>query len=253
MSMPWFKFYGQDFMTDPKIKRLNPIQQLMWVYLLCLAGNSKDGTIEYINVKDLILLCGISPLENVSLLDLTKDFFAQLVKMKMIEIKEEKVLIVNYLKRQESNLTDAERAKRYRDKQKNIPAQRDERHIVQRDDSNARLDKIRIDKNNINNILVQKAPAIEIPPKRKCSNPKGHGDCIESINSIQDSFKKQFPNYGKQVKAYHQIIKAGYNPVQVGECLNAMDNDKFWSSNGWDLMDVANQLGKGGGKYVKLQ
>lgn len=83
-----------------------------------------------------------------------------------------------------------------------------------------------------------------------CPNPLGHKDCTSSIDSIQLAFSKKFVNYPKQIKAYHQIIKAGFTADQIEVTLNSMDNDKFWKNAGWDLMNVANEIGKGGQRYA---
>jgi DNA-binding PadR family transcriptional regulator len=83
----------------------------------------------------------------------------------------------------------------------------------------------------------------------KCPNPHGHHHCIENIHSVEVEFGKKFVNFPKQINALHKLYKAGFSDEQINHCLNAMDKDPFWSEQGWDLMNVANTLSKGGKKY----
>jgi DNA-binding PadR family transcriptional regulator len=82
-----------------------------------------------------------------------------------------------------------------------------------------------------------------------CPNPNGHQSCIENIHSVEAEFCKKFVNFPKQINALHKLYKAGFSDEQINHCLNAMDKDPFWSQHGWDLMNVANTLSKGGKKY----
>jgi hypothetical protein len=83
----------------------------------------------------------------------------------------------------------------------------------------------------------------------KCPNLNGHHRCIENIHSVEVEFDKKFVNFPKQINALHKLYKAGFSDEQINHCLNAMDKDPFWSEQGWDLMNVANTLSKGGKKY----
>lgn len=158
MSMPWFKFYGQDFLTDPKIKRLNSLDQLAFIYMLCL-GSQKEGRIEYLDEEALKGLMGLSPnLDEWSNLD---DIFIRLGKLGMITIDNETVVITNYSKRQNSNLTGYERVKRFREKNKaKTSTNVINDNVHDNRDDNDRIDKIRIEENRIdkninnNNIVI---------------------------------------------------------------------------------------------------
>lgn len=86
--------------------------------------------------------------------------------------------------------------------------------------------------------------------KAGCPNPKGHKDCVDCINSIQSSYKKKFANYPKQISAYHKLLTTGFSEKQIQHALDTIDDDRFYSVKGWDLMDVLNVLSKGGSKYV---
>lgn len=138
--MHWFKFYGQDFMTDPKIRRLNPIQQLMWVYLLCLASNTEDGEVKFITEEDLTLATGILPQDDMW--DMTSGFFKRCVEMDMLRVTNNGVALLNYTKRQISNASNAERQARFRKKHR---YNKDNGNVTQRYENNARVEESRID------------------------------------------------------------------------------------------------------------
>jgi len=114
MANQWFKFYGQDFQSDPKMLRLNPTQRLMWVYLLCQASQTEDGVIKNIDENMLKALSHLNPeREEWELADNVLEIFKNL---KMIEVKGDTILVINYRKHQERYLTDAEKQQRHRDK-----------------------------------------------------------------------------------------------------------------------------------------
>lgn len=127
MKGHWFKFYGQDFLTDPKIMRLNSIQKLMWVGLLCVASQS-DGEVEHLEEDNLKLLIGLDP--NDEEWKLAGDSFKKFKELKMITMitnsqkmithsqKNSKIIVKNFKKRQNRNLTGYERIKRYRAKKR---------------------------------------------------------------------------------------------------------------------------------------
>ena|SRR3990167_6456015 len=110
-----------------------------------------------------------------------------------------------------------------------------------------RLDQSRLDKTN----SPETSSGVSSFKKRetKCPNPKGHKDCVECIDSIQKGFNKKFINYPKQLNAYHKIISTGFTEEQVQHALDTIDEDKFYSVKGWDLMDLVSVLSKGGLKY----
>ena len=123
MINPWFKFYGSEYLSDPKIGSLSPQERSCWITLLCMAGTSSDpGIIEYLTVEVLLQKSGISfdpyrPEEWERCLGILK----RLEKLKMIGLKEDgSIEVLNWCKRQETNLTAAERAKSYRDRMKTV-------------------------------------------------------------------------------------------------------------------------------------
>lgn len=122
MINPWFKFYGSEYLSDPKIDALTAQERSCWLTMLCMASTSSTpGSIEFLTVETLLTRSGVSwdPYDTKewdSLLGIIKRF----EKMKMITADDEGVItILNWSKRQETNLTDAERSKSYRDRKKN--------------------------------------------------------------------------------------------------------------------------------------
>jgi hypothetical protein len=166
--MHWFKFYGSDFLTDPKILSMNSGQRSCWVTLLCLAATSEDnGRIKYLTEQMLMLQSGISPSSDEW--DVVVGVLLRFQEMGMIDIDSNGIVTVkNWNKRQETYLTNAERQKRYRERQKsNAEVTR------ARNDSNARIEENRIEK-NINSsedkssrFEIVKSSEEEKPPKVK--------------------------------------------------------------------------------------
>lgn len=143
--MEWFKFYGKDFRVDPKVRKLSPVHQLMFVYLLCHASDTDDGIIEYLTEWQLASYCGITETSD-SAKEVT-DFYFVLAELGIIEVCDETITVVKYKERQEMQLTNAERQKRFREKHKesndsNTPSVT----LVTSDKS--RVDKKRIDKSS---------------------------------------------------------------------------------------------------------
>jgi len=145
MSNPWFKFYASEYLSDPKVGSLTPQERSCWVTILCLAGTSSTpGVIEYLTVEVLLQKSGIQfdpyhPEE----WDKCLSILSKLEKMKMITANENGVIeVLNWKKRQEHNLTNAERQAKYRENKKSNES-------VTSVTTKVTLDKNRID-NNIN-------------------------------------------------------------------------------------------------------
>lgn len=118
---PWFKFYGSEFLSDPKVGALTAQERSCWITLLCLSSSSTTpGTIEYLTVEVLLEKSGIHfdpyhPEEWNNCLGILTKF----EKIKMLQTSTDgKITISNWEKRQESSLTNAERQARYRENKK---------------------------------------------------------------------------------------------------------------------------------------
>ena len=153
MSNKWFKFYGQDYLTDPKMLSLTPAEKALWITLLCLASASSDeGTIKYVSEQKIMALTGIEPLDEEW--KKCEGFLKKFEELSMIKTKKEKITVINFTKRQEQQLSNAERQLRYRNKQKSNTKESNASNAIPRHESNARIDKNRID-NNIPPIVPQ--------------------------------------------------------------------------------------------------
>jgi len=138
--MEWFKFYYNKWLSDLGIGRLRPEDRLCFITLLCLASQSdeRNGVVLRVKEEDLITLTRLP----VNVYDDDSSSYHRALGC-LQRMEEEglifirnggEILIKNYEKRQNSQLTGAERAKKYR-----------ERHR-ESDESNARVDKRRVDK-----------------------------------------------------------------------------------------------------------
>jgi hypothetical protein len=117
MANPWFKFYGGEYLSDPKILSLSPCERSCWLTLLCFAGLS-NGTIKYVTEERLMIQAGLDTASDEW--DRTVGVINKFVKLEMIELDNGFIVIKNWKKRQESNLTGYERVKRYREKQNTV-------------------------------------------------------------------------------------------------------------------------------------
>ncbi len=115
MANQWFKFYGGEYLSDPKMLSLTGSERSCWLTLLCYASMSgKDGIISHLTEEMLMTQSGIKPLRKDW--ETTKGIFKKLENLGMIDIKTNEIHIKNWRIRQEMYLTGAERAARYREK-----------------------------------------------------------------------------------------------------------------------------------------
>ncbi|MEO5366655.1 MAG: hypothetical protein H7831_09935 [Magnetococcus sp. WYHC-3] len=160
--MRWFKFYGQDFLTDPKMRALSIFEKQCWVVLLCLANaEDKDGEVRHVLESEVMHQADIefdSPFWHSTI-----GFLKKFEKLEMIQIKEVDeatdryhLTLTHYKERQGKDLTGYERVKKYR--QKHGKEDNDNEMITS--DDNAvitpnRVDKSRVDKNRIDKKRVE--------------------------------------------------------------------------------------------------
>jgi len=132
--MKWFKFYGQDYLSDPKILALSGSERSCWITLLAYGSVDDNGMITFLDEQTLMAQSGISPMNEEW--ESTLGVLEKLKNLKMITVDNGVITILNWKKRQETSLTGYERVRRYRKKHKN-------------DNAVITSDKIRIDKNRI--------------------------------------------------------------------------------------------------------
>jgi hypothetical protein len=120
MANQWFKFYGAEFMSDPKIGRLSAAERSCWLTILCMASQT-NGVIEYLTVDDLLSKSGIkwNPYDEGDW-EKCQGILIKFAQLKMIKVSQDEscVEVLNWEKRQETALTAAERQAKYRENKK---------------------------------------------------------------------------------------------------------------------------------------
>jgi hypothetical protein len=134
--MKWFKFYGQDYLSDPKILALSGSERSCWITLLSYGSVNDNGMITFLDEEQLMAQSGISPMHEEW--DATLGVLNKLKRLKMIDFDNDVITILNWKKRQETSLTGYERVKKCREKKRDDNAN---------DNAKITSDKIRIDKN----------------------------------------------------------------------------------------------------------
>lgn len=123
MKSHWFKFYGQDWLTDLKIIKLNPIDRLCYLSLLCLASTTDDGIITNCDENSLIELTHLynNPFDDEdNEVNKAKGCIKRYLDNKMITLDDNNnITIINFKRRQGECLTGYERVKKFRENQKN--------------------------------------------------------------------------------------------------------------------------------------
>ncbi len=150
----WFKFYGGEYLSDPKIASLSAQERSCWVTLLCLASiSSTPGVIEFLTVEVLLDKSGI-PCDpyNPAQWNAALSVLDRFVKMKMITKNEDgSIAVNNWKKRQEMTLTNAERQANYRRRNAGVTGVT----------TNVTVDKMRLDKSK-KDFSIEKSPPLEI-------------------------------------------------------------------------------------------
>lgn len=142
--MKWFKFYGQDWLTDIKITKMSIEDRLCFIALLCLASASDDGIIRELDEKTLIEISHIPDNQKENAQGCLKRYQAlQIVTLS----GNGEVTVRNYIKRQQSNASNAEKQKRYRERLKQRISNPSNVTVTQVTPvTQTRLDKTRLDK-----------------------------------------------------------------------------------------------------------
>ena len=115
--MKWFKFYGQDYLSDPKMLALTSDERSCWLTLLCYSSVNDNGMIKNLSEQQLMMQSGMDFMQEDW--GRTVGVLEKLKNLEMIHIDNGKITIINWQKRQETNLTSYERVKKYRKKKHN--------------------------------------------------------------------------------------------------------------------------------------
>ncbi|MCK5614533.1 phage replisome organizer N-terminal domain-containing protein [Candidatus Pacearchaeota archaeon] len=180
--MEWFKFYHNKWLTDLAISRLKPEDRLCFITLLCLASqkDNRNGVVLRVTEKEVIMLSRVD--ENV-----TQGCLKRMEEMLLIKTKDDgSIKILNFEKRQNSNLSGAERARRFRMKQKDI----DDTFVTQ---SNVtEVTPKRVDKRRVDKIRKEESKEIVTLPKKK-----EFGE-FKNVKLTEEEHKKLFDLMGEK-------------------------------------------------------
>ena len=170
--MKWFKFYGQDYLSDPKMLALTASERSCWITLLAYASVNDNGMITYLCEDQLMAQAGLD--FQYEEWDRTKGVLKKLEKLQMIQIDNEMITIKNWRNRQETNLTSYERVKRHREKKRN-------------DNAKITLEENRIDKNRIEKKKNTPSPIGEEakPADKQYGNPEIN-ECVSFFKAELD-------------------------------------------------------------------
>jgi len=142
MANQWFKFYGAEYLSDPKMDRLTVQERSCWLTLLCMASQS-DGVIKFLSVESLLTKSGVTfNVYDTSEWDESQNVLKNFEKYEMIKIHQNGAIeVLNWSKRQDHNLTVAERVAKHRALKKNVTT----------DVTNVTTEENRIEENRIDN------------------------------------------------------------------------------------------------------
>lgn len=114
--MKWFKFYGPEYVSDPKILSLSAAERSCWITLLCYASmGEENGVIKHLTERGLVLQSGLSTELST---DGNTHILEKFENMEMLKVDNGVITLLNWQKRQQTNLTGYERVKRYREKKR---------------------------------------------------------------------------------------------------------------------------------------
>jgi len=114
MANQWFKFYGSEYLSDPKMLGLSAIERSCWLTLLCYASLSEnnDGKIRGLSEELLLAQSG------VRINDTTLKVLSRFVDMKMIQVDTDLIQVLNWEKRQKVYAEGYLRVKHWREKKR---------------------------------------------------------------------------------------------------------------------------------------
>jgi len=212
MANQWFKFYGGEYLSDPKIERLSPAERSCWLTLLCMASMTDDGVIEFLTVESLLTKSGIrmNPY-NEGDWEKCQGILVLFTRMKMITVNEEEgtITIKNWDKRQErATQTPYERVKKYREnkKSKNDNAEDSETAIQYNDILENDNEMITYDNANDNDRREEKRiEENRIDTQDETSSSEEIPLVIKSFEAINPACKKYYGNK-TQRKACEDLI-----------------------------------------------
>lgn len=260
--MKWFKFYGQDWLTDTKVMQMSVEDRLCFITLLCLASSADEGGLirncdEYTLIRltqlpDNIYEPDHSPFHNAS--GCLKRYEA----LHCVTLGDNgDVTVVNFGRRQDQNLSNAERQKRYRERHKLRIKPRNDSNVTLGNDSNARIEKrnARVTQNRKDNIGDKKSPKKKMKKNKMGKySENDHSDEYEDVIDIdsgslkidpQDEINqkvtlllewaekergKPFMDKPTQRKMIHDLRKQGIPPDIIKRTFKELLASDYWKA-----------------------
>lgn len=195
MANPWFKFYGGEYLSDQKILRLTAAERSCWVTLLCYASQS-NGVVQYLTESQLMAQAGIDFQEEEW--RRTEGVLEKLQSLGMVSIREQKITVRNWKKRQETYLTNAERQARYRERHGNVTNKQQGSNT---DVTEVTLDKNRKDKDKNKDTSEQGPLGKEI------------NEIITLFEPVNPTFERFFSNKTQRSAVARLLKKFGKDKV----------------------------------------
>jgi hypothetical protein len=237
--MEWFKFYHNKWLTDCKILSLSLVDRLCFITLLCVASREResasrasqnvtkhrDGAIFDYDEWQIIKLTQLEPdVKNPEHCPVEKSigFTERLIQMGLLErIDDTTIAVKNFGKLQDRALSDAERARNYRLRKKDVDTVDSERHEPSRTVTTpVTLDKEKIKRKN-NNIS-----SLVSDDDRRLTQLLI--DLIKK-NNPDWRMKGNVETWAKEIEKLHRIDERSYQQIEY--MIRWTQQDTFWQQN----------------------
>lgn len=179
MANQWFKFYGGEYLSDPKINSLNVGECQCWTVLMCHA-NLTGNCIKYVTEESIMIQAKINPLK--SEWKDTTGVFNKFIEMGMMVEKDGTIRLKNWKKRQEVRSESYERVQKWREK-RNVTETLQKRSI----NGKKREEENRTDKSV--------SPAQEAKSFFEGNSESIFTEFLEKTNAPPEVLKKEFQKF----------------------------------------------------------
>lgn len=171
---------------------LTACERSCWLTLLAYASVSENGgKVKYLTEQQLMIAAGVSPMHEEW--DITVGVLAKFDGLDMISLEKDEIEVLNWGKRQESYLSNAERQRKYREK---VKSNADVTTPLQQ--SNARIEENRIDNTSAPRIEI----VTEVPEKK--STPKKYPHSKE-VFELWGKYPRNWDLNSVQLKAAENL------------------------------------------------
>lgn len=196
--MEWFKFYNNKWLSDLAVISLDPIDRLCFITLLCVTASRDDrnGSVTQYHEHRILTLTHLTPDDYSKGVGFTK----RLADVGLINIDDDTTITIkNFEKRQNSNLSGAERAQRYREKAKVTTVTK------KSDESNAREEKIREEKiREEDNTLVGEFKNVQLKEEELKKLVERYGRA--AVKQLIDELSSYLKSSGKRYKDHYATL-----------------------------------------------